>query len=151
VTIRPQNGFNGPWADFRFTYAPVDLAYGDWFFLPEAVFEAPAFWSALWRLGRRLKACVFVISDTLSYARPKARSRALSSSGSAKHHQRLMIRYNLARTRDDVASLRALLQRYPTWKEPRDMVARLAQRGALGEVRSKPGRAPREPGHGTAS
>jgi hypothetical protein len=131
--------------------ALVELTYGDWFFLPEAVFEAPAFWSALWRLGGRLKACVFVTSDTLLYALPKARPRLISSDGSAKRHQRLMIRYNLARTRDDVAALRALLQRFPTWKEPRDMVARLAQRGALGEAKPRPRSAPRGPGRRTAS
>jgi tetratricopeptide (TPR) repeat protein len=130
---------------------PVDLRYGDWFFLPEAVFDAPAFWSALWKLGGRLKSCVFVTSDTLWYARPKTRSRGLPSAESAKRYQRLMIRYNLARTRDDVPCLRALIQRYPTWKEPRDMVARLAQRGALGEAKSKPRSAPRGPGRRTAS
>lgn len=107
----------------------VDLGYGDWFFLPQAVFEAPAFWSALWKLGGRLKSCVFVTSDTLWYARPKTPPRVLPSAESAKGYQRLMIRYNLARTRDDVASLRALVQRYPTWKEPRDVLARLARRG----------------------
>jgi hypothetical protein len=36
-----------------------------------------------------------------------------------------MIRYNLARTHDDVPSLRALLQQYPTWKEPREALQRL--------------------------
>jgi hypothetical protein len=36
-----------------------------------------------------------------------------------------MIRYNLAKTRDDIASLRRLLRGYPTWKEPREVLKRL--------------------------
>jgi tetratricopeptide (TPR) repeat protein len=127
-------GVMGTWDRIVRARGPVDLRYGDWFFLPRAVFEAPAFWSALWKLGGRLETCVFVTSGTLWYARPKrpkARSRAMSSGDSVKGYQRLMIRYNLARTRGDVGSLRALLQRYPTWKEPRDVLARLVQRGGL--------------------
>jgi tetratricopeptide (TPR) repeat protein len=52
--------------------SPVELSSGDWFFLPETVFEAPAFWSGLWKLGGRLKAGVFVSSDTLIHALPRA-------------------------------------------------------------------------------
>ncbi len=34
-------------------------------------------------------------------------------------------RFNLARTRGDASSLRALLRRYPSWNEPRETLRRL--------------------------
>jgi tetratricopeptide (TPR) repeat protein len=107
--------------------SPVELSSGDWFFLPETVFEAPEFWCGLWKLGRRLKAGVFVSSDTLIHALPKARAGHRSLKDGTTY-QRLMIRYNLARTRDDIASLRRLLRGYPTWKEPREVLKRLEAR-----------------------
>jgi tetratricopeptide (TPR) repeat protein len=104
--------------------AAVELSSGDWFFLPEVVFDAQAFWSALWKLRGRLQVSVFVSSDTLIHARSKASARRRTSNDGASL-QRLMIRYNLARTREDARSLRALLHTYPTWREPRDCLKRL--------------------------
>ncbi len=114
--------------------SPVELSSGDWFFLPETVFEAREFWSGLWKLGRRLKAGVFVSSDTLIHALPRARAEHRSLKDGTTH-QRLMIRYNLARTCDDIASLRRLLRGYPTWKEPREVLKRLEAQNSRSERR----------------
>ncbi len=117
------------WDRIARSHGSVELSYGDWFFLPSATFDEPAFWSALWSLGGRLSECVFVRSETLSDARSKERLPGRRSSRS-RGTQRLMIRYHLARTRADASSLRRLLSLYPTWKEPRDLPNQMASRGA---------------------
>jgi tetratricopeptide (TPR) repeat protein len=122
------------WARIVRSGSPVELSSADWFFLPETVFESPTFWSGLWHLGARLKAGVFVSSDTLiqAFARAPTGRRSLKDGVT---QQRLMIRYNLARTRDDVPSLCSLLRRYPTWKEPREVLQRLEAQRSRSERR----------------
>jgi hypothetical protein len=89
----------------------AELSWQDWFFLPEPLWNDPAFWDVQWRLRGRL----FPGShpprsgDDDDFLAPFA----------AK------LRFHLARTRGSADAAARLRKQYPTWKAARALATRL--------------------------
>lgn len=110
------------WMEISRSATSVTLRQGDWFYLPNSVFESPAIWRAFEALGPRLVGDTQVDPDLVGLVtEPGEHANAPSV---RRRQWDLLIKLHLATACRDQETIRQLCERYPTW------TAALAQRSS---------------------
>ena len=87
---------------------PVHLGYADWFYLPEAVAEAPAFWAQIETLAPRVQELELSTHETLETHYGATQTVSELVTALAQYH-----RYTL---QNDAEGLARLRKQYPKWE-----------------------------------
>jgi len=101
----------------RLTKRNIELEYGDWFYIPDALYDRSLFWELMLELHPRLSGVyLFLFHDSLSKSSEELANNRLQDE--KNQELRLVFQYNLYRCRNDYSKMLHLHETFPKWKEP---------------------------------
>jgi hypothetical protein len=118
------------WEGIAATGAETEIEPGDWFFLPDVVWDQPRFWHALHAMRHRLGYGWSYVHDAIDriVPHPKRRTHSLADLKRNRRQLSLWFRYEIARTERDARKALQLAKRYPQWPQAVRLAKKLASR-----------------------
>jgi len=121
------------WYKIRCSKSMIELAYADWFYMTDAVWDNFAFWEVIASCAKenRFSHGVWPISDSLwNKVIPSPKNRNTNSKADIvrcnKRHS-LLAQYHIARINRDCELAQKLLKRYPKWLEIEKLCKKLSK------------------------
>jgi tetratricopeptide (TPR) repeat protein len=113
------NGCKEEWHRLIKVKSMINFTYGDWFYMPDKVLNSPEIWLVIWAVRERIsfKNNIFISHDSLSKI---LKEKIKNTSIRIKKERELIIKFNLARTRQDLVQLKRFVDLYPKWLEAKN-------------------------------
>ncbi len=120
------------WAGIGRARDPIELSLEDFFYLSDAVWDAPEFWKILRSSVDRLSDLGLLplgLLRDLPALGPRSGASLRERRRTNRH--KVIIDYHIHRINGDIERLRALSARFPSWAGPRELLAYYAKHGRM--------------------
>lgn len=109
--------FLAAWNDIAALDGPIELAYADWFYMPDDAIDDIRFWRLLLNAHDRMEPGVFL--------HPPQEVRNAHRALTGPESEKLYMEYSVERLDGNIDGLKAILRKYPEWTEIKDDIREL--------------------------